>query len=72
LQIEKGFTDNWLQSTGAQENLMRQYAGCKWFVWNLIHRASPRKTTLRERKHYEEENWETETDELRREDDCRS
>jgi len=34
MQIEKGFTDNWLQSTGAQENLMRQYAGCKWFVWN--------------------------------------
>ena len=35
----------------------------------LVHRASPRKTTLRERKHYEEENWETETDEVRREDD---
>ena len=34
MQMEKGFTDNWLQSTGAQENLMRQYAGCKWFVWN--------------------------------------
>jgi hypothetical protein len=25
MQIEKGFTDNWLQPTGAQENLMRQY-----------------------------------------------
>jgi hypothetical protein len=35
----------------------------------LVHRASPRKTTLRERKHYEEESWATETDELRREDD---
>ena len=34
MQIEKGFTDNWLQPTGAQENLMRQYAGCKRFVWN--------------------------------------
>jgi len=34
MQIEKGFTDNRLQPTGAQENLMRQYAGCKQFVWN--------------------------------------
>jgi putative transposase len=34
MQIEKGFTDNWLQPTSAQENLMRQYAGCKRFVWN--------------------------------------
>jgi hypothetical protein len=34
MQIEKGFTHNWLQSTGAQENLMRQSADCKWFVWN--------------------------------------
>lgn len=34
MQTEKGFTDNWLQPTGAQENLMRQYAGCKRFVWN--------------------------------------
>jgi len=34
MQIEKGFTDNWLQPTGAQERLMRQYAGCKRFVWN--------------------------------------
>jgi putative transposase len=34
MQIKKGFTDNWLQPTGAQENLMRQYAGCKRFVWN--------------------------------------
>src|SRR5271165_192980 len=34
MQIEKGFTDNWLQPTGAQELLMRQYAGCKRFVWN--------------------------------------
>jgi hypothetical protein len=58
MQIEKGFTDNWLQPTGAQENLMRQYAGCKRFVWNrALSRASPRKTTLRERKHCEEENW---------------
>src|SRR5271166_5831929 len=32
--IEKGFTDNWLQPTGAQERLLRQYAGCKRFVWN--------------------------------------
>jgi Helix-turn-helix domain len=31
---EKGFTDNWLQPTGAQERLLRQYAGCKRFVWN--------------------------------------
>jgi Helix-turn-helix domain len=30
----EGFTDNGLQPTGAQENLMRQYAGCKRFVWN--------------------------------------
>jgi hypothetical protein len=34
MQIKKGFTDNWLQPTGAQEKLMRQYAGCKRFVWN--------------------------------------
>ena len=34
MQIEKGFTDNWLQPTGAQERSMRQYAGCKRFVWN--------------------------------------
>jgi putative transposase len=34
VQIEKGFTDNWLQPTDAQERLMRQYAGCKRFVWN--------------------------------------
>jgi putative transposase len=34
VQIEKGFTDNWLQPTGAQEKLMRQYAGAKRFVWN--------------------------------------
>ena len=34
MQIEKGFTDNWLQPTGAQEKLMRQYAGCQRFVWN--------------------------------------
>jgi putative transposase len=34
MQIEKGFTDNWLQPTGAQERLMRQYAGHKRFVWN--------------------------------------
>jgi hypothetical protein len=34
MQIEKGFTDNWLPPTGVQENPMRQYAGCKWFVWN--------------------------------------
>src|SRR5271166_6407779 len=34
MQIEKGFTDNWLQPTGAQERLLRQYAGCKRFVWN--------------------------------------
>ena len=34
MQIDKGFTDNWLQPTGAQERLMRQYAGCKRFVWN--------------------------------------
>jgi hypothetical protein len=25
MQIGKGFKDNWLQPTGAQENLMRQY-----------------------------------------------
>ncbi len=24
MRIEKGFTDNWLQPTGAQETLMRQ------------------------------------------------
>ena len=34
MQIEKRFTDNWLQPTGAQEKLMRQYAGCKRFVRN--------------------------------------
>ncbi len=34
MQIEKGFADNWLQPTGAQEKLMRQYAGCQRFVWN--------------------------------------
>jgi putative transposase len=34
MQIEKGFTDNWLQPTGAQERLMRQYAGCKRFFRN--------------------------------------
>src|SRR4029077_3811264 len=34
MQIDKGFTDNWLQPTGAQERLMRQHAGCKRFVWN--------------------------------------
>jgi len=34
MQVERGFTDNWLQPTGEQENLMRQYAGCKRFVWN--------------------------------------
>jgi hypothetical protein len=34
LSVHKGFTDNWLQPTGAQERLMRQYAGCKRFVWN--------------------------------------
>ena len=34
MQIEKGFTDNWFEPTGAQERLMRQYAGCKRFVWN--------------------------------------
>jgi putative transposase len=34
MQIEKGFTDNWLLPTGAQKNLMRQYAGSKRFVWN--------------------------------------
>ena len=34
MQVEKGFTDNWLQPTGTQERLMRQYAGCKRFVWN--------------------------------------
>jgi putative transposase len=34
MQIEKGFTDNWLQPTGAQERLMRQFAGHKRYVWN--------------------------------------
>jgi len=34
MQIEKGFTDNWLQPTGAQEAQMRQFAGHKRFVWN--------------------------------------
>lgn len=34
MQIEKGFTDNWLQPTGTQESLMRQFAGHKRFVWN--------------------------------------
>ncbi len=34
MRIEKGFTDNWLQPTGAQETLMRQFAGHKRFVWN--------------------------------------
>jgi len=34
MQIEKGFTDNWLQPTGAQEKRMRQYAGCQRFAWN--------------------------------------
>ena len=34
MQIDKGFTDNWLQPTGAQERLMPQHAGCKRFVWN--------------------------------------
>ena len=32
--IEKGFTDKWLRPTGAQERLLRQYAGCKRLVWN--------------------------------------
>jgi hypothetical protein len=32
--IEKEFTDNWLQPTGAQERLLHQYAGCKRLVWN--------------------------------------
>jgi hypothetical protein len=27
MQKEKGFTDNWLQPTGAKERLLRQYAG---------------------------------------------
>jgi putative transposase len=34
MQIEKGFTDNWLQPTGAPEHWMRQYAGCQRFVCN--------------------------------------
>jgi hypothetical protein len=34
MQIAKGFTDNWLQPTGAQEALLRQFAGHKCFVWN--------------------------------------
>jgi hypothetical protein len=58
MQIEKGFTDNRPQPTGAQENLMRQYvaSGSSGIV---PCRSS--KPPLRERKHYEEENWETET-----------
>jgi len=44
MQIQEGFTDHWLQPTGAEENLMRQYAGCKRFVWNraLSSPAEPR------------------------------
>jgi hypothetical protein len=34
MQIEKGFRDNWLQPTGAQEALLRQFSGHKRFVWN--------------------------------------
>src|ERR1700730_15061958 len=43
MQIEKGFTDNWLQPTGAQERLMRQYAGCKRLVSEscFVYGASP-------------------------------
>jgi len=46
MQIEQGFTDNWLQPTGAQESLMRQFAGHKRFVWNralLIEQARYRR-----------------------------
>jgi putative transposase len=34
MQIEKGFTGNWLRPTGAQQCWMRQFAGHKRFVWN--------------------------------------
>jgi putative transposase len=32
--IEKGFTDHWLQPTGAQDAWICQFAGRKRFVWN--------------------------------------
>jgi hypothetical protein len=72
VQIEKGFTDNWLQPTGAQENLMRQYAGCKRFVWNRalsIEQAPARRRCASENIVKKRTGRRKLTDELRREDD---
>lgn len=72
MQIEKGFTDNWLQPTGAQENLMRQYAGCKRFVWNRalsIEQAPARRRCASENIVKKRTGRRKLTDELRREDD---
>src|SRR5258708_6182824 len=72
MQIEKGFTDNWLQSTGAQENLMRQDAGCKWFVWNRalsIEQAPARRRCASENIMKKRTERRKLTDELRREYD---
>ena len=72
MQIEKGFTDNWLQPTGAQENLMRQYAGCKRFVWNRalsIEQAPARRRCASENIMKKRTGRRKLTDELRREDD---
>jgi len=72
MQIEKGFTDNWLQPTGAQENLVRQYAGCKRFVWNRalsIEQAPARRRCASENIVKKRTGRRKLTDELRREDD---
>ena len=48
MHIAKGFTDNWLQPTGAQENLVRQNAGCKRFTPRRQYRKNPHlRSTLR-------------------------
>jgi hypothetical protein len=69
MQIEKGFTDNWLQPTGAQENLMRQYAGSKWFVWNRALSAPARRRCASENILKKRTGRRKLTDERRREDD---
>jgi len=72
MQIEKGFTDNWLQPTGAQENPVRQYAGCEWFVWNRalsIEQAPARRRCANENIMKKRTERRKLTDELRREYD---
>jgi hypothetical protein len=71
MQIEKGFTDNWLQPTGAQENQMRQYASCKRFVWNRalsIEQAPAGRRCASENIVKKRTGRRKLTDELRRED----